>query len=799
MNKIKKFLKKLKKVNIEYINKSMYIKYYKKMNIKSKNIVLESRHGKNIDGNIYYIVKELNDNVLYNSYKKFLIVSKDKFKEIKKFIEIKKLKKIKLVKRNSRKYFKLIASSKYLINQTSFDKCFIKKEGQVYLNTWHGTPLKYLGKSSNSDFHKLGNVQKNFFVADYLLYPSEFMMNHMLKDYMLHNISDAKVLLTGYPRNIAFFDDETKKAIRKKLNTEKMKVIAYMPTWRDDRSKNSEIETTISILKRIDKKLTKKQIMYVNLHPFISNNIDYSKFTHIKKFPAQYEIYEFLNSCDILITDYSSVFFDYALTRNKIILYSYDEKEYFKNRGCYFSLEELPFPKTYTISELIKEINNRKVNNYDAFLEKFCKYDNKNAAKDICELVILGKKNNIEVREIEKNDKKNILIYPGNLAKNGITTSLLNIFRNIDKTKYNIYLSYMEIKNDINILKILPEYINYIPIENLINTTLFEKILFKIYYRGDCSEFIKKRIFESMRYEIKRMYGNIKFDSVIQFNGYDPNIIVLYSLFDCNKVIYVHNDMIQECNTKGNSKKHILDYAYNKYDKVVAVTEDIVPPTKTFMKEDKNLVVAHNLIDYKNIITKSKEEIKFDKDTKSNVNLNHLQKVLNNKKYIKFINIGRFSFEKGHRRLMDAFNKTWQKNKNCILIIVGGHGILYKETLKYAESLPSKKNIIIINSILNPFPILKKCDCFVLASLYEGFGLCLVEADILGLQSFTTDIVGPRIFVQKNGGNIVEDSEEGIYTGMQMYLQGKLKKMKVNYEDYNKKAFEEFYSLIDNK
>ena len=798
IKKIKNFLKKLKKLNREYINKSRYIIYYRKMKIKPKSIVLESIHGKTINGNIYYILKELNDNKKYNSYKKYLIVAKPKFKEIKKFLKLKKVKKVKLIKRNSKKYYKLLASAKYLINQTTFDKFFIKKEGQVYLNTWHGTPIKCLGRQSNSDFHRMGNVQKNFYISDYLLYPSEFAMKRMIKDYMLENILDGKILLTGYPRNVAFFDDESKKEIRRKLNLEKMQVIAYMPTYRDNKSKHAEIETTISLLRKIDKKLTKKQIMYVNLHPYINNAIDYSIFKHIKKFPFEYETYEFLNICDILVTDYSSVMFDYATTRNKIILYAYDESEYLEKRGCYFSLNEFPFPKTSTVSELINEINNKKVNDYSEFINKFCKYDNKNVVKDLCELVILNKKNNIEIRKIEKNNKKNILIYGGNLAKNGITTALMSIFRNIDRTKYNIYLSYTNIRNNYNILKQLPDEINYIPIEQLINLTLFEKVLYKIYLKRDCSKIIKKIIFKSMKNEINRIYGNIKFDTVIQFNGYDSDIITLFSLFKCKRIIYVHNEMTKECEIRKNSKRHILEYAYNNFDKVAVVTEDMLSSTRTFIHSDKSLFVAHNLIDYKNIIKRSKEEIKFDSDTISSVDINKLKKILNNNKYIKFINVGRFSIQKGHERLLNAFNRVWEKNKKCFLVIIGGSGKLYKSTVEKANSLPSRKNIIIINSISNPFPIVKKCDCFVLSSLYEAFGLCFVEADILGLQTFNTDIDGPKLFVKKHGGNIVEDSEDGIYNGMQMYLNKQLKTMKVDYEKYNQQAIEEFYNLIDN-
>lgn len=70
-------------------------------------------------------------------------------------------------------YMRLLASAKYLINDATFPNYWIKKEGQVYINTWHGTPLKAMGRKVHNDVF-FGNVQKNLVNADYLLYPNIF-------------------------------------------------------------------------------------------------------------------------------------------------------------------------------------------------------------------------------------------------------------------------------------------------------------------------------------------------------------------------------------------------------------------------------------------------------------------------------------------------------------------------------------------------------------------------------------------------------------------------------------------------
>ena len=98
----------------------------------------------------------------------------------------------------------------------------------------------------------------------------------------------------------------------------------------------------------------------------------------------------------------------------------------------------------------------------------------------------------------------------------------------------------------------------------------------------------------------------------------------------------------------------------------------------------------------------------------------------------------------------------------------------------------------------NPYPLIKMCDYFVLPSLYEGFGLVIVEADILGLPCFSADITGPRYFMQKYGGTLVEDSQAGILDGMRACIEGKIpERLNIDYEQYNREAVAQFEALIE--
>ena len=96
----------------------------------------------------------------------------------------------------------------------------------------------------------------------------------------------------------------------------------------------------------------------------------------------------------------------------------------------------------------------------------------------------------------------------------------------------------------------------------------------------------------------------------------------------------------------------------------------------------------------------------------------------------------------------------------------------------------------------NPYTILKKCDYFVLSSYYEGFGIVLAEADILGLPLISTDIPGPRQFILNNNGYLVENSTDGIYNGMIDMLHSKIKCMNIDFEKYNDNAVNQFEKII---
>ena len=802
--------KRIKKKIANGILKQKRYPHYLEKPLNERAILLESQHGRAMDGNIFALLSELATGTEYKAYTLYLTAAAGKGAAYKRRLRSLGMGRVKVVRRATLKYFKVLATAKYLINDNTFIYNFVKRKGQVYLNTWHGTPLKTLGRRIKSEAHAIGNTQKNFLASDYLLYPNEFTMKHMVEDYMLDNIGTSEIWLAGYPRNAVFFNEESREQVRKKYSLDGKKVFAFLPTWRGTIGKvsgNAQVQQLIEYLTELDAELPEDYLLYVKLHTISNAELPVDEFSHIRLFPEDCETYEFLNATDGLITDYSSVFFDYAITRRKIILFTYDEEEYEAARGFYFPLSELPFPQAKTSAELLRFMKEEKAYDDTEFLRTFCAYERSDVSASVCRRLLFGGEEGIKTCRLPDNGKKNVVIFGGGLHENGITTSLFNLLSQIDKEKYNYTILYKmeDMKKHPQVLDRIPAQVHTLGFSNGVTIGFWELVLYKIWTKAG---FVPYRMIEPIldkmaRLDTARIFSGCKIDKLIHFSGYSNDLTTIFRGLSCNKTIYAHNDMEKEIKERRLIRSEVLTRAYQEYDSVAVVTEDIKYIAERIAEKlpyridrKAHVTVAKNVIDYERVLRLSEEELMLDPTTQINVSFTRLKEILGSDA-VKFINVGRFSPEKGHERLLNAFERIHEENPDTYLIIVGGRGALYGETLRKAQEMKSYDHIVIILYMPNPFALLKQCDYFVFSSLYEGFGLVLAEADILGVRCVSTDIPGPRMFMKKYGGTLVEDSEQGVYNGMKLCLDGKVTNtLSVNYEEYNKEALEEFERIV---
>ena len=499
-----------------------YTKAYEKYPVDKKLILLESKHGDDLAGNIFNFLRILQEDA-YKEYRVMVTMTEGLQSRFSQLAKAYRLERAEPVMLRSKAYFKALSTAGYLITDTSFPTYYIKKDEQVYLNTWHGTPLKGMGRTVPGREYGQGNVQRNFLIADYLLYQNEFSRDIFLDDYMIRNIFPGDIMLSGYPRNSALFQDGMSREIRKKHGLENMQLIAYMPTWRGTLQKkdfDAQLKQIYQYLSEIDQRLTDRQIFFTKLHPFVGAEIDFSVFHHVRPFIGEYETYDFLNAVDMLVTDYSSIMFDFAVTGRKIILFTYDREDYLRDRGMYLDLNSLEFPIADTVEELISEINGEN-RGYPKFQAEFCCYDSAQTARNVLD-TCLGRGELVPCEKAARPEGKNILIYADEIGDRKKFEKIVQDVNELAVGEDHYYLAFQAraAQKNTTVLRKLDRSVGYFSLLSGIDGLLREYLIRWLYLKmGWHTKYAEKKLKSLCERELKKCFGTVKFDKVIYYYG----------------------------------------------------------------------------------------------------------------------------------------------------------------------------------------------------------------------------------------------------------------------------------------
>lgn len=535
--KLSSYFKKIKKLKNNSV--PAYIDYLNEP-IDEKLVLVEGGQGSNINGNMFAMLRELQTNPKYADFTVVFTVTRQTMEKAQKRMEFYGFSRVVLAIRNSKVYCKALATAKYLMTDNSFPPYFNKREDQVFFNTWHGTPLKTLGKANKSSLNSLGNVQKNYLMSDYALFPNEFTREVFMQDYDLRNIFSGKSLIANYPRNYIFYDSAAGEEMKKKLGLENKKVFAYMPTWRDAanaKEKRRQLSITREILSAFNEKLPEDGVLMVNLHFLLASDINCDEYDKVVYFPSEYDTYEVLNACDGLITDYSSVFFDFAVTKKKVILFAYDKEEYLTGRGLYMPFESLPFPIHEDVDSVIEEMA-KPTEVPEEFLNEYCPLGWKNSCEKLMDMLISGKTEDFEIKDHSKRDRKLCLLYGGALPTTHFNSYKIFVSENPD---YDYVLAYRnnltqrkktlsdEIDPNLSVLGLLNAF-QFKPLE-LISYGL--RRFFKITKSSKIMETLYER-------EAHRLFYSIKPDIVVDFSNANALMSGILSKLDGKKYYVLH-------------------------------------------------------------------------------------------------------------------------------------------------------------------------------------------------------------------------------------------------------------------
>ena len=413
MKKLKRYIKKITNKNYFlkkqfdkiqlYRRKSYYKRVYQKLSVDDKMVIFEAFLGKQYACSPKAIYEAMLNDEKYKDFT-FVWVFRNPAKRRFEFKDRRTV----IVKYNTRRYFNFYARAKYWVNNWRLSEAIIKKDNQVFIQTWHGTPLKKIGIDLQIEGNATTSQKKGHAMYlhdaeryDYFISPSAFCTKVFASAFGLNILHKENCLIeTGYPRNDYLFRYTEKDVdkIKTELHIPKdKKVILYAPTWRDNQHQLG-VGYTFDMTKYIESflsSLSDDYVVIMRLHYLVANQLDVSKFKgKVFDYSSLDDINRLYVISDILITDYSSVFFDYSNLKRPILFYMYDLDEYQSSvRDFYIDLNELPGPIIKEEKELLRAIDKiddiiiEYKDKYKSFNEKYTYLDDKNAGKrvlDIC-------------------------------------------------------------------------------------------------------------------------------------------------------------------------------------------------------------------------------------------------------------------------------------------------------------------------------------------------------------------------------------------------------------------------------
>ena len=372
---------------------------YRLVPCDDKTVLFVSFHGRGYSDNPKAIYEYMRSQKQFAKYRFVWAIKHRREKNI-------QIEGAKIIEYFSIPYFFYLARSRYWIVNCKLPTYVLKKPGQIYLQTWHGTPLKRLAHDiqleEGASFYRsrmTADQMVHTYDVDVAKYTYMISPNHFSTEVFqsAFRINRERLIETGYPRNdiLSNYTEKDKQDVLKKYGLPaNKKIILYAPTWRDNQFNTSgylfELKVDFKMWKEI---LGEDYIILYKPHYLIINKMKKDKVLEgfVYEINADAEISELYIISDILITDYSSVFFDYAILKRPIYFYMQDIAEYqHELRGFYLDIyKDLPGSIYETEKPMLEDIA-EGVFDYkrlDKFNERFNYLEDGKGAKRVVDLL----------------------------------------------------------------------------------------------------------------------------------------------------------------------------------------------------------------------------------------------------------------------------------------------------------------------------------------------------------------------------------------------------------------------------
>jgi CDP-glycerol glycerophosphotransferase len=778
-----------------------YVEYYESLPIARNTILYESNLGTAIDCNPLAMYENMVDDPKYSECVHVWTVANG---DVQLPPSLLGRENVRIVVKQSDLYLRYLASAEYLINNSTFPSYFIRKDGQSYLNTWHGTPLKKMGSDVEGAALEHANVTRNLLQATHLLSPNEHTTDVLTRAFGVDQLFSGRVALTGYPRvdkTVKSSADRREAVLRAlQIDPEDHKpVVLYAPTWRG--TMNAKVLDAEEMAHDIEALASSPDFhLVVRAHHYTEDLLVGSD-QPIAVVPRSLTTNDLLSVVDVLITDYSSVVFDFMATGRPVVLYAPDQEEYAAERGLYFDMDSLPGPVCETVEEVLAGVRSGLAADqahpaYAANQAQFTPAEDGNAAERAIAFFFEGDGQH----EVVLSKKERSLLFRHGMNPNGMTASLLNLLQALDADRHalTLLIDAASVSNDPQryaAFKSLPENVRTVGRVGRQAASVEERWIVSTFNRWHSFSTEEQRqiYFGAFTREFRRLFGKSVIDALVEFDGYSPfmaSILLGGRSGENSSEIFLHNDMLAENRSKYPYLREMFGL-YREFDGVISVSEALseVNASKlsdSFAIPTEKFGFTPNVILPAKILAKASEPI-----------VSPVIEWMSGAGKV-FTISARLSPEKDHAKLLRAFKKILVESPDTRLVLIGD-GVLAGELRRLTRDLGLEESVFFAGMQENPFAILRRSDCFVLSSNHEGQPMVLLEAMVLGMPIVATDIDGSRgVLAGPDGdhGLLVPNSVDGLVAGMRAYLAGEVPPATFDAEKYLASAVAKFERVV---
>lgn len=693
-----------------------------------------------------------------------------------------------VIQKGSEQELRLFAIAGYIVNNSTFPTHPVLRGEQRYMNTWHGTPLKAMMKDTPEPLD-YANISRNLLQATSLIYPSEYTKERILGRTGLGDTVRAQVEIVGSPRSDGLLGRRLSRAAETAPNQN----ILIAPTWRPESDIDTEVKKLVELNSTFDDAGYK---VLVRAHHYVESEIKRRGLSlHIV--PRTVPTNDLLKTVDVLITDYSSIFFDFAITRRPIVFYVPDWDRYNQSRGLYLEQNELPGAICTSVPEVLEAVSESSVwPGIDEFLDRFAPCEDGLATARAVKLLFSGP----TARDLEIKDatRKSVLLR-GEFLANGISAALISMANALNerRVRVGVLTGAEAVKLDPVRQEQLGRLADRIPIIARVGAMVNGALEYharRVAQRGQgapVTRLCSKLIANAYATEHRRVLGTSFWAAAVEYEGYSEfwaDLILASKTAGSSTSIFMHNDIVAEIEMKFPWMERIAR-RYVLFDNSVSVSSELAEINQRKISERLNLKElsvqsANNVIDPARIAVLAKKSLDSDIERW----LGRGTKLL--------LSVGRLSPEKNHSFLIEVMSAICA-SRDDIRLVICGDGPLRNKLQTQIVSYGLERFVLLAGHRDCIYALMNRSELFVLPSLHEGQPIVLLEAAMLETACLTSDIASIVPF-QTFGVRTCELNRKDWVSLINQHLDGEqpVANMGVNTSEYIEESIDQFLKAV---